>query len=182
MTVGYRIQGIKGVTLFEFLIVVTVVSILVAILVLAYPSLVTSAKISRVMEEQRVISRALQNYRMDYDCYPTNNQGLKALSAPTAYLAVMPIDPFHSSSGESYYYFYRPRRDIEYLLISVGPDGDNDLLEIIKERPIPMVSSAQDNADETPQLDILDYYLTQKIYDPTNGTKSDGDMVIVSKP
>lgn len=182
MTVGYKFQSIKGVALFEFLVVVTVVSILVGILIFAYPSLVTSAKISRVKEEQRVISRALQNYRMDYDCYPTNSQGLKALSAPTAYLAVMPIDPFHSSSEESYYYFYRPRRDIEYLLISVGPDGDNDLLEIIKEPPVPMVSAAQDNAEETVELDLLDYYLTEKVYDPTNGTKSDGDMVIVFKP
>lgn len=177
-----KIVRAKGVSLFELLIVVMVIFVLVILFLISYPHFIISAKISRVKEEQMILVRALTNYHLDYGKFPATFKGLTALSAPTAYLGSIPYDPF-SAGREQHHYYYLANlsNDIAYIIISLGPDGDNDFLEIINNN---FQSSSPDMTADVPQPAIRDrirYYLETKIYDPTNGIKSDGDLVYIGK-
>ena len=172
-------NGKKGITLFELIIVLTVTLILSLIFIFSTKHLVIKTKTERVKEEHRVLSRAIQNYRMDYNDYPLE---LKSLSAPTAYLSSIPNDPFVSKSpNKTYIYFNHPSDDYHYIIISVGPDGDFDMNELIREYHELAGASDEDNEEEDSGNELLEtllpLYLLSKTYDPTNGAVSDGDII-----
>jgi type II secretory pathway pseudopilin PulG len=170
----------KGITLFEMMIVMTVTLILSLIFIYSTSHIVVRTKMERVKEEHRVLSRALQNYRMDYNDYPMQ---MTALNAPTAYLSCLPRDPFlPHSTLPTYEYHYKPSDEYEYIIISAGPDGDLDLDQILDK--VQSSSSSDGGAgsgsvrtrDELLKT-ILPIYLATKVYDPTNGAVSDGDII-----
>jgi len=171
----------KGITLFEMTIVLTVTLILVMIFIYSTSHIIVRTKFERVKEEHRVLSRALQNYRMDYNDYPMQ---MTALNAPTAYLSSLPSDPFLAQSfRHSYNYYYKPSDDYEYVIISAGPDGDLDL-ELLLDKYIQNAASSNgDNGSDLARSReeilplILPAYLATKVYDPTNGIVSDGDII-----
>jgi hypothetical protein len=163
------------------MVVITVTLILTAIFIYSSRHLIITTKISRVKEEHKVLSRALQNYSMDYNDYPNNTVGLKALNAPTAYLASLPVDPFLSNGNHTYVYHYEPGHPYSYVLISAGPDGDLDFYEYyLKAINIP---SSEGTTPQAPQKveDTLMDFLQSRVYDPTNGLNSDGDIVTLSR-
>ncbi len=176
----------RGLSLFEMLVVLSVMFVLVIAVMLSYPHLVISTKISRVKEEHTSLVRALTNYHVDYDRYPPTHMGLSALSAPTAYLGAVPIDPFTSpEERKAYFYLEEPINDLSFILISNGPDGDNDLFKAFEQSTQMTASTLQSSTAPSPQPPtfdtILRTYLEKKIYDPTNGLSSDGDLIYVGK-
>ena len=176
----------RGITLFEMIVVLTVTMILSLIFIYSTKHIVVRTKLERVKEEHRVLSRALQNYRMDYNEYPSE---LRSLKAPTAYLSSLPLDPFLDQrfGKNDYVYYYHPSEECEYIIVSAGPDGDLDLNEML-ENSLQFTAGSPENRDAlffTPRADdlidiIFPAYLAVKTYDPTNGVNSDGDIITYS--
>lgn len=170
-------------TLFELLVGVTVIFLLVIFFLISLPQMLITTKISRVKEEHTVLVRALTHYHMDYGSFPSSARGLRSLSAPTAYLASIPIDPFSKEGKQSqYFYISNISSDISYVIISLGPDGDNDLLNIVSKFPEYLTSTHTTPQERTMNLrEIVNLYVLTKSYDPTNGIMSDGDLIFVGK-
>ena len=173
-----------GITLFEMLIVLTVTLILSLIFIYSTKHLIVRTKVERVKEEHRVLSRALQNYRMDYNDYPFE---LSSLNAPTAYISTLPRDPFiKNRQWQEYEYINKPSGELQFMIVSVGPDGDSDL-DIMIQKYIQIAGVSDQNSatandisrDQALEI-ILPLYLSTKMYDPTNGTVSDGDVITIS--
>jgi prepilin-type N-terminal cleavage/methylation domain-containing protein len=174
-------QRDRGFTVFELMVVITVALILSLIFIYSSHHLIITTKISRVKEEHKVLARALQNYQMDYNDYPNNAEGLKALSAPTAYLASLPSDPFLPGANHTYAYYYEPGYPYNYILISAGPDGDLDFYDYYLNA---LNAPAGDGAAPQPSQqaeNALQEFLRTRVYDPTNGLNSDGDIVTLSR-
>ena len=171
---------VSGLTLFELLVVLSVIFVLIIIMLLSYNHLLITTKISRVKEEHIMVVRALNNYHIDYATFPASFQGLSVLSAPTAYLGAVPLDPFSPENKDHpYYYIENPTHDIAYIIISRGPDMDNDLIEMFNKLSV-SYSGSQANSYSLFE-EILDSYFIEKIYDPTNGVISDGDIIYIGK-
>ncbi len=119
-------QRAKGLTLFELTVVIAIAAILFILAVYSIQSLISNTKVSRVKEEHRSITRALQNYIMDYSSVPSSKQGFLPLTQPTAYLGDVPKDPFQENSG-TYLYLVPDETSLAAVVISPGPDGDFDL-------------------------------------------------------
>ena len=131
------------------------------------------APVSRVQSDQVVLAHALEAYAADANTYPA---ALWQLTTPTAYTAYpVPEDPFTP----------RPRRPLVYVpcnaerghdgvptayrswvLVSVGPDH---VLDLDHARDLPPGASLKREAVEA--------LLAAKTYDPSNGTRSRGDIV-----
>lgn len=172
-------RGKRAITLFEMIVVLTVTLILSLIFIFSTKQLVIKTKTERVKEEHRVLSRAIQNYRMDYNEYPME---LYSLSAPTAYLSSIPNDPFLSKyPNKTYIYFKQPADKFQFIIISVGPDGDFDMDDLIRDYQ-QLAGTSDEDSDEEDSRDelmetLLPLYLISKTYDPTNGAVSDGDII-----
>lgn len=173
-----RVFFARGFSLFEMLVVTAVIFILVIILMLSFSHFVITTKITRVKEEQNILIRGLTNYHLDYGTYPPTFIGLRALSAPTAYLGSIPFDPFSPpEASQKYFYLHSPNDRIDFIIISVGPDGDNDFLKLLRTYLEPEIGiSSYEPRELSP---IIEHYLQVGIYDPTNGIKSNGDIVYI---
>jgi type II secretion system protein G len=176
----------KGFTLIELLIVVAIIGILAAIAIPNFLQAQTRAKVARVKADTRTISLALEAYAVDYNKYvfpvhwtepggqgnamspplpdPTHAahaqawQELYQLTTPVDYLSSYPLDGFRLHLGTAqfdYHYWYygkynpQHQKTMKWLLASYGPDQDFD-----------------GGYDWNPDW----------IYDPTNGTISNGDI------
>ncbi len=187
--------GRRGFTLIELLIVVAIIGILAAIAVPNFLNAQTRAKISRVHGDFKTLSTALEMYALDNGGKYINRAGniswpyrFYPLTTPIAYVSQgrWP-DPFAppgalAPDGDPLNYcyeshgwppdFYVPHftkkfvnsphewlhgkeNQYEYALISAGPDVD---------------LQADSGAKSQPQ----DVFF---LYDPTNGTVSNGDII-----
>lgn len=192
-------------TLIELLIVVAIIAILAAIAVPNMLEAQTRGKVSRVKADLRTISLGIEMYRVDTNRSPTYHYvvnshsttgfsfhiggtvisqhnsppffGPNPITSPVAYLTTFPKDPFGTRiSGEveeaaDYYFvnwdyaiekipantFYPALRELQgsWRLHSPGPD---------KGGP-----------------DTFDMTGLQRVYDPTNGTISTGDVIRTQK-
>jgi len=178
--------GIKGFTLIELLIVVAIIAILAAIAVPNFLEAQIRSKVSRIHSDMRSLATAIESYRVDNRHYPLTHEtpaqypnspfiqiggGFFAyagrLTTPIAYVTQGFPDPFSGQKDvpgygwDLYEYWSEPScgfdlRDItrgnsqaaEYMFWSWGPDQDAD-----------------------------NYFVgTDAVYDPTNGTISDGNI------
>ncbi len=117
----------RGFSLIEIMVVVVIMGILAALVV---PNLLDRPDQARVVAARQDISslmQALKLYRLDNGRYPTNEQGLRALSErPTtgnvnnwrSYLDRLPNDPW----GAPYQYL-NPGVKGEIDVFSLGADG-----------------------------------------------------------
>jgi prepilin-type N-terminal cleavage/methylation domain-containing protein len=177
-------------TLIELLIVVAIIAILAAIAVPNFLEAQTRAKISRVRSDMRTLSTALEAYFVDWNHYPYFDRynlppryneiiyHLIPLTTPVAYLTTVNFrDPFLSGDCRGYndgipryYYNYRNHEFWQstsapgfvvpvWVLNGLGPDG-------------------APNQGLNAELWARGYVAANSvtIYDPTNGTVSDGDM------
>lgn len=98
----------KGFTLIELLIVVAIIAILAAIAVPNFLEAQTRSKVSRVKADMRSLAIAIEMYRTDGNCYPSNEgyiewsgfptspwrNKLGCLTSPVAYFGSIPYDVF----------------------------------------------------------------------------------------
>jgi len=108
--------------------------------------------------------------------YPYNRFHLrdyKVLTSPIAYISEIPKDPFNRE-GNRHYRYGISHHDSYWILAGNGPDGDEDLDvdRFCLESGLLIAHNSSDTI----------YYgydkpLTEYMYDPTNGTKSNGDII-----
>ena len=92
-----RRKQCSGFTLIELLIVVAIIAILAAIAVPNFLEAQTRSKISRVKGDMRSIELAVEAYRVDCNAYPYSSNtwyGLLLTTTPIAYMSTLPADPF----------------------------------------------------------------------------------------
>lgn len=187
-----------AVTFSELLLVIVITTVLSIFFIFSSRYLVIRSKVARVQEEQRVLQRALGNYQMDYSDFPRNEIGLRALNAPTTYLTSLPQDPFGKEDANQTYFYYRdPEAGYYYVVLSAGPDGDIDFREYLDEHNSIVTAGGYTGGATTatgpaagsgfippsgdPNVRMtyrdLQEFFTLKTYDPTNGVKSDGDII-----
>lgn len=173
-----------GFTLIELLIVIAIIAILAAIAIPNFLLAQVRAKVSHSYSSMQTIATALEAYAIDHNAYPyvgytiDYQQKLVPLTTPVAYLSSLPKYPWkaHLPFGASeahQYYYYNDRKSFEdilgtwgyrwyifdateksrWYLSCVGPDGDYD--------------------QEWTTEPGCNYHL----YDPTNGTISNGDLI-----
>jgi len=174
-------------TLIELLIVVAIIAILAAIAVPNFLEAQTRAKVSRSKADIRSLATAIESYVVDNNEYMPfvpairghiGERQLYLITTPIAYITSIPADTFQAGrpttsteASKNYsdwlgpiprYFVYA---DSTFLLDgstgwsvrSMGPDTDFDL-----------VGYAPDNEGSFPG---------NGIYDPTNGTISNGDVL-----
>lgn len=118
----------QGFTLIEIMVVVVIMGILAGLVGVAVFGNVDKAKVESVKSDLRVISQALDLYRLDNNRYPSTDQGLEALVVPTenaknfpaeGYLKKkdVPVDPWDNP------YNYISNSNRSYELYSFGADG-----------------------------------------------------------
>ncbi len=157
-----------------------------AFLLREYQETYTNEIVDLVEARQMKVSSALYYYRIDNKTYPPSVPAgdivVSAtvpgylplqLTTPVAYLPELSVDPFQRghrdpSRPETYTYRYITSGTSFYVLVSNGPDGDADF------NLADMISSTSPEIFFSRQL--THYGGRYAEYDPTNGTKSSGDI------
>ncbi len=170
----------KGFTLIELLIVVAIIAILAAIAIPNFLAAQTRSKVSRVTSEMRTFATGMESYYVDNNTYlPTRNvvgvsrlQRFIPLTTPVSYLSSIPKDLFSNETGDQKYYPYwgqdmfSPTNAAYFVnvpaLQSRVAGGGN----------LWMVFSSGPDRDYEPAVAPYGF----DIYDPSNGTISNGDI------
>lgn len=203
------IKKFKGFTLIELLIVVAIIAILAAIAVPNFLEAQVRSKVSRGKADMRSIATAIESYRVDANKYPPDFQYyqlggggggtnqfalccLGRLTTPIAYMSTLPYNVFRyrqglgAWDGDPMWYGYKADqawRDFvlpsvvndpdailtyHWVLVSVGPDqkANNGEWAMFGEKILETVGPFAGGGSGC-------------LYDPTNGTVSDGDIVRV---
>jgi type II secretion system protein G len=167
----------KAFTLIELLIVVAIIAILAAIAVPNFLESQVRAKVSKAKNDLRTIALAFENYCVDHNKYPYDQDNRLGrvgewgnyctLTTPLSYLTAIPRDPFIKPGDpreeDACYEFWGRWRDqnaswqassTKWVIYTYGPDlTDQDISQYQDERA------------------------HHRAYDPTNGTKSLGDIM-----
>lgn len=181
----------RGFTLIELLIVVAIIAILAAIAIPNFLLAQVRAKVSRVQGEFRSLATAIESYSVDQGAYPGNVDANRhgevlswyvELTTPVAYITSIPQDPFASTSDlvsafpkiRTYSYAeggwqavakqYNPGLNLSFIckwvIVGQGPNSRDDQGEWITAAP-----------------NGVPFVYIGFMYDPTNGTISNGDIV-----
>ncbi len=185
----------KAFTLIELLIVVAIIAILAAIAVPNFLEAQVRAKVSRAQADMRTIKTGLEVYRVDNNAYPIDYNGTPGnpgddefttwtqLTTPVSYLTSVLFTPFQSGEAQYqnnpygsqnvYEYWAQPfwqqntavnnvvnRYGFQYIVGTLGPNLRRDNLLVT---PVEYDRLARGAAI---------------VYDPTNGTLSDGDILM----
>jgi prepilin-type N-terminal cleavage/methylation domain-containing protein len=183
----------RGFTLIELLIVVAIIAILALIAVPNFVEAHVRAKVGRCKTDMRSLAVAVEAYRTDWNGYPPYGRIDPAgafqypaqqnsmtdlmcfigppITTPVAYITSLPPDPFATS-------FPPPpeMRLIEYLNLDQHVENFGATPPAFAPLLIPAWGSWRMVAagpDGDRGLDIKE----NRVYDPTNGTASDGDIV-----
>ncbi len=188
-------------TLIELLIVVAIIAILAAIAVPNFLEAQVRSKVTRCKADMRTLRTALETYRIDHGRYAPDLSGYDVetwtqLTTPIAYVSSILVNPFPARNYLTppalptvYIYGANTRLDgpngpfrngwpdnmrqvgLEYWFLSAGPNTYLNLQDY---------GGWGDDGGVWFQLDQGTGYL-QILYDPTNGTKSSGDIIVSNK-
>ncbi|GAH26953.1 unnamed protein product [marine sediment metagenome] len=176
----------EGFTLIELLIVVAIIGIIAGIAIPNFLGARSKARVTRVFADMRAIADALEMYYVDNTEYPPDTPAAgnwyDAL-IPT-HITSMPNDPF---SGAVYRYYCNGAAATDpgtaWLLVSNGPDGDEDIAEDdISWADATRVGGQLGGPDgaRDPDTGVLwGYNLGKGLggwYEPADGTTSPGDL------
>jgi type II secretion system protein G len=192
-----------GFTLIELLIVVAIIAILAAIAVPNFLEAQTRAKVGRVKTDMRSLATALEAYRTDFSKYPSGRDlgqmvndylgvlpiGFWVLTTPVAYITSIPFEPFQNKNdiaNNRAHYFYFSDTDI-------ASDGSDARWPLVMNWyvytlrigvTLPDLSlTGSVGVDDCPHNWELRsngpalFAMHAFPYDPTNGTKSAGNIV-----
>lgn len=189
-----RIQ--KGFTLIELLIVVAIIAILAAIAIPNFLAAQMRAKVARAKGELRTLATALESYYVDNTAYPddVDPQGWpwylpSVVSTPIAYISSgLVSDPFRLSipsalpgtPGVRYRYVnYDAELKGHYTAQAeswFGHPGDTANVQAgIRKYGVWRLTSAGPDRNASPFGS--DFFNDIRVYDPTNGTISNGDII-----
>ena len=158
---GGRIKGnelaLIGIILGAFSFVFSCVPLMVAIAIPNFLEAQSRAKIARVKADLRTIATGIELYQVDHNQLPST---LFQLTTPIEYLTKIPPNVFSAGS----IYDYQTNQKSSWIVRSQGPDRDADM----------DLSEALQHMDE---LEMAQWMSRDWIYDPTNGTKSSGDII-----
>jgi prepilin-type N-terminal cleavage/methylation domain-containing protein len=187
----------RAFTLIELLIVVAIIAILAAIAVPNFLEAQTRAKVSRVKADMRSCATALESYAVDDNHYPyeqLDDRFPHRLTTPVAYLSSVPLDIFRvSAPGEE----ATPYADRSFRYYRLMPPEEESRPDVLPFR----AHDADYESDEATlnrygrwafssfgpdqDLDNLWQFVfsdpTTRLYDPTNGTVSNGDLARTQK-
>ena len=119
-----------GFSLVEILVVLVIMGLLISVVAPMVLDRADEARIQKVYADFKSIETALKIYRLDNYNYPTSEQGLQALVAPSSlspqpknfkeggYLSEMPSDPW----GRPYLYL-SPGENSQVDIYTLGADG-----------------------------------------------------------
>ena len=115
----------EGFTLIELLIVVAIIGIIAGIAIPNFLGARSKARVTRAFADMRAIADALEMYYVDNTTYPAepDPQGDPIPGLSPTYMTSQPNDPF---SGAVYRY-YTNATTTAWLLVSNGPDTDEDV-------------------------------------------------------
>lgn len=175
---GGRLRGdgfaLAGIILGIVWLVLIVPAMLAAIAIPNFLEAQTRAKVARTQSDMRSLATALEAYAIDNKTYPAQ---LRQLTSPVAYITAIPLDVFAAKDGQAgdlRWFAYTPlpfesertqTRYTAWVLASRGPDG------VFSPDPARELSAAKDLKTEEIQR-----LLVPKTYDPSNGTRSAGDI------
>lgn len=193
----------KAFTLIELLIVVAIIAILAAIAVLNFLEAQTRAKVSRSYSDMRASLTGLESYRIDWPHYPLgaslDNPAVPVLlsagepieslvpysvTTPVAYLTTLPRDPFPAKveDGES------PAHTFHYLdqFTAAGRQEPTLLSDYYQAMHGPgsggsagayWLFTVGPDLEHDEDLSGSDPAYAAAVYDATNGTLSNGDII-----
>ena len=168
----------RGFTLIELLIVVAIIAILAAIAVPNFLEAQVRSKVARVYSDQRSLVTAIEAYRVDTNKYPPHQdvvRDLYVLTTPVSYITSLPLDPFNYREGNLWWasglsYTWQNLVDIDSYAGWWGGNGGFWLDQLIAHGRIYLLQSMGPDRHESIANDLT------AVYDPTNGTKSEGDI------
>lgn len=173
-------RHVAGLTYGEMLIVLVVFALLAAMFILSSKFALVKTRMSRVMQEQKMVAQAIGQFNADRGFVPSDQQGLNQLVRPYTYITQVPIDPFRETVNrrESYRYYSNISTDVKAFIISAGPDATYDLPPVLDAVRVQR-SFGVPNLRREPLLRPFEVrqVLVEFAYDPTNGTISAGDII-----
>ncbi len=181
----------RGFTLIELLIVVAIIAILAAIAVPNFLEAQTRSKVSRCKADMRSLATAIEAYCVDNNLYPYpggpngypeippvsdpfETHIPTRLTTPIAYITSLIEDPFKQSVqlDETRHYNYGERN---YFILMGNETDLNAYCELFASGLSTRVRWYL--LSHGPDLDHDDPEGNPAIYDPTNGTVSNGDIL-----
>jgi len=187
----------SGFTLIELLIVVAIIALLAAIALPNFQQAQVRAKVTRAESELRTIATALESYRVDNENYPPENYEspllvpvdgapsvlvipnaikLMPLTTPVAYITKLPTDIFDPGNDsvnqiQPHTYHYAARNDLLYpgAQFFEGKNEENRRCEWVLQSYGP---------DKGIDRGLHTYWQFPR-YDPTNGTISLGNILLM---
>lgn len=180
----------RAFTLIELLIVVAIVAILAAIAVPSFLEAQTRAKVGRVLADFRTLATAIESYAVDHNVYTAygnpDDVALFAgepvvhvptrLTTPVAYLTLLPPDGFPGartgltpSQPRSYFYMH------DYAVVYLGKTQHAGHVQS-HHRSLTGSDRAVKWTVWSYGPDLDDDHGV-RLYDPSNGTVSNGDLM-----
>lgn len=180
-----KLRGGKGFTLIELLIVIAIILILIAIALPNFLEAQIRARVTKAKGEMRTIGIAMESYYLDWNTYPFESEndcatpqvrtrcGLAWLTSPIAYITSIPPDTFPDPNNNELSWMetgvVRAAREnpvdmaaAVWGLFTRGPDGVDS--ELSSASPNIVYVNPGDGSNDS--------------YNPTNGTKSAGDLFL----